>query len=128
MFKIINIENFGNLTVDSTLITVDNDIITVDTTTGADGYLFSVPYRFFSSNVKFLIYDEFNDIETIIEVEAEDVNNYMEFNFNFDFEDDKTYESKITDIDGKLIWRGKIYSTTQTDLQNYSINKNDREV
>ena len=52
----------------------------------------------------------------------------MVFSFSFNFEDDKTYESSITDMDDKLIWRGKIYSTSQTDLQNYSINKNDREV
>ena len=127
MFKVINISDFDGITVDSTIITVDNNIITVDSTSTGQ-YSFSVPYRFFSENIKFLIYDELNDIETIQTLTTEDVNNYMEFNFFFDFEDSKTYESKITDLDDKLIWRGKIFSTTQDDIQNYSINKNDREV
>lgn len=127
MFKIINISDFDGITVDSTIITVDNDIITVDAISGG-AYEFKVPYRFFDANIKFIIYDELNDIQYIQELVAQDVNNYMVFNFPFDFEDDKTYESSITDMDDKLIWRGKIYSTSQTDLQNYSINKNDREV
>lgn len=127
MFKIIKISDFDRLTVDSTLITVDNDIITVDATSGGD-YEFSVPYRFFSEEVKFIIYDELNDIEYILQPTAQDLNNYMVFNFQFDFEAEKTYESRITDLNDKLIWRGKIFATEQDDLQNYSISKNEREV
>lgn len=127
MFKVININNFDGITCDSTMITCDSDIITVDATQ-SDLYEFKVPYRFFSDDVRFIIYDESNDIEIEMELQAVEVNNYMLFNFYFDFEDDKTYESKITDMSDKLIWRGKIYATLQTDLQNYSINKTEREV
>ena len=119
MYKVIDINDFDGITVDSTLITVDN--------TGTQ-YEFRVPYRFFTENVKFIIYDELNDLEYTIDVVAEDDQGYMKFNYEFTFEDEKSYESKIVDDNGKLIWRGKLYATSQEDLQNYSINKNEREV
>ena len=55
MYKVIDINDFDGITVDSTLITVDSTLITVDNT--GTQYEFRVPYRFFTENVKFIIYD-----------------------------------------------------------------------
>ncbi len=127
MFKIININGFDSITCDSTIITVDSTVITVDMTMNGS-YEFRVPYRFFSENIKFFIYDEFNKIESELECITTDDGGYMKFFFDFNFLNNKTYESRITDVDDKLIWRGKIFATDQTDLQNYKVNKNNRDV
>jgi len=33
-----------------------------------------------------------------------------------------SFETKVLDTDDKLLWRGKIYATSQTDLENYTLN------
>jgi len=47
----------------------------------------------------------------------------MLITFQHSFEDGETYEVKVTDTNSKLIWRGKILATIQTDLENYILHK-----
>lgn len=128
--KVINIHNIGDyLTVDNTFISVDNDNITADQTLSSpETYILKVPYRFFSSDIKLVLWNEIKETETIINLEVNEENGLMVIDFNHDFLDGETYEVKITDLQDKLIWRGKILSTTQTDLENYILHKKDNGI
>jgi len=52
----------------------------------------------------------------------------MVLSFGYDFVDGETFEAKVTDLDDKLIWRGKILATNQNDLENYILHKNDNGI
>jgi len=126
--KVIKINEIGDyLTVDTTNISVDNDIITVDTTLAAhQNYILRLPYRFFTYDVNLILWDEVKELETIIPLTVTKENGAMVLSFWFDFQDGQSFEVKVLsrgdgDADGKLIWRGKIYSTTQDDLENFKL-------
>lgn len=128
--KVIKINELGDyLTVDSTLISVDNDIITVDTTQQSiEGYTLRLPYRFFTSNVKFILWNEIKEKKDILPLEVIEENGTMVLSFGYEFFDGETFEAKVTDLDDKLIWRGKILATNQNDLENYILHKNDNGI
>ena len=130
--KIIKIDtnNIGDdLTVDNTTISVDNIIISVDQTEILEPiYTLKIPYRFFSSEVKLLLWNEIKEKEIILNLTVIENNGEMILTFTNDFEDGETYEVKVTDINDKLIWRGKILSTIQTDLENYILHKVDNNI
>lgn len=128
--KVINIHNIGDyLTVDNTFISVDSENITADQTLASpEIYTLRVPYRFFSSDIKLILWNEIKETETILDLVVVEDNGLMIIDFHHDFEDGETYEVRITDLDDKLIWRGKILSTTQTDLENYILHKNDNGI
>jgi hypothetical protein len=123
--KIININSIGDdLTVDNTIISVDNDIITVDQTiSNPETYILKVPYRFFTTQVKMYLWNEIKEIDTILDLTVVEEDGIMKLEFQHDFEDAESYEVRITDTTDKLIWRGKILSTIQTDLENYILHK-----
>lgn len=123
--KVIHINGIGDdLTVDSTLISVDDTNITVDQTIlNPQDHILKVPYRFFTSNVKLVLWNEIKEIETILDLVVVEADGQMLITFQHDFEDGESYEVKVTDINSKLIWRGKILSTIQTDLENYILHK-----
>ena len=123
--KIIHIDGIGdNLTVDSTLISVDNTNITVDQTIlNPQDHILKVPYRFFTSNIKLVLWNEIKELETILDLVVVEADGQMLITFQHDFEDGESYEVKVTDNNNKLIWRGKILSTIQTDLENYILHK-----
>ena len=124
--KVIKINDFGEyLTVDNTNISVDNDIITVDATlTTQENYILRLPYRFFSSNIDFVLWDEIKEEETILPLSVTKESGAMVLSFWFDFQDGQSFEAKVLSSgDGKLIWRGKLYSTTQQDLENFKLHK-----
>lgn len=123
--KIIHINGIGDdLTVDSTLISVDDTNITVDQTIlNPQDHILKVPYRFFTSNIKLVLWNEIKEIETILDLIVVEADGEMVITFQHDFEDGESYEVKVTDSNNKLIWRGKILSTIQTDLENYILHK-----
>lgn len=123
--KVIHINGIGDdLTVDSTLISVDDTNITVDQTIlNPQDHILKVPYRFFTSNVKLVLWNEIKEVETILDLVVVETNGEMLITFQHDFEDGESYEVKVTDTNSKLIWRGKILSTIQTDLENYILHK-----
>lgn len=128
--KVIKINELGDyLTIDSTLISVDNDIITVDTTQQSiEGYILRLPYRFFTSNIKFILWNELKEKQDILPLEVIEENGTMVLSFGYEFFDGETFEAKVTDLDDKLIWRGKILTTNQNDLENYILHKNDNGI
>jgi hypothetical protein len=128
--KVIKINELGDyLTVDSTLISVDNDIITVDATQQSfTGYTLKLPYRFFTSNIKFILWNEIKEKQDILSLVVTEENGTMVLSFGYDFVDGETFEAKVTDLDDKLIWRGKILATNQNDLENYILHKNDNGI
>jgi hypothetical protein len=128
--KVIKINELGeNITVDSTLISVDSTLITVDMTAQFSGiYTLKLPYRFFSSNIKMYLWNEIKETETILELEVVEDGGTMIVDFFIEFEDGETFEVRITDLDDKLIWRGKILATLQDDLENYILHKNDNGI
>lgn len=129
MLKVIKINEIeGDLTVDTTLVSVDNTIITVDVTVIGNSYQIKLPYRFFSQDIKFVLWNEIKETESILELQVEEENGLMVINFNFDFQDADSFEAKITDLENKLIWRGKLFATTQTDLENYILHKKDNGI
>lgn len=123
--KIIHINGIGDsLTVDNTFISVDDTNITVDQTIlNPQDHILKVPYRFFTSNIKLVLWNEIKEIETILELVVVEVDGEMLITFQHDFEDGESYEVRVTDTNNKLIWRGKILSTIQTDLENYILHK-----
>lgn len=128
--KVIKINELGDyLTVDSTLISVDNDIITVDATQQSfTGYILKLPYRFFTNSIKFILWNEIKEKQDILSLEVTEENGTMVLSFGYDFVDGETFEAKVTDLDDKLIWRGKILATNQNDLENYILHKNDNGI
>lgn len=128
--KVIKINELGeNLTVDSTLISVDSTLITVDMTAQFAGiYTLRLPYRFFSSTIKMFLWNEIKETETILTLDVVEDGGIMVVEFFVEFEDGETFEVRITDLDEKLIWRGKILSTLQNDLENYILHKEDNGI
>ena len=127
--KVIKINTVdGNLTVDTDIITVDNNLITVDATIGSNNYQIKIPYRFFSSNIQLVLWNEVRELETKLDLEVTEQNGLMVVDFYYDFVDGETFEVKILDLTNKLIWRGKILATIQTDLENYILHKNDNGI
>jgi len=129
--KIINLQNIGdNLTVDNTFISVDSDLITADQTLIEPSlYTLKIPYRKFTPVVKLYIWNEIKETETIITITVGNEPGLMVLEFGYPFVDGETYEVKVlNDSNDELVWRGKILSTTQTDLENYILHKNDNGI
>jgi len=120
--KVIKIHGMiESTTADTTLITADNSTVTVDITNS--GYTLKVPYRFWATSVNLILWNELIEVETVISCVPIEENNQMKLEFDYVFIDGTTFETKIESVDGKLIWRGKILATTQTDLQNFTLNR-----
>ena len=68
--------------------------------------------------------DELKNIVTEIDITGVFYQNFLLF---IDFSDFTTIEGQSFEAevkeDGVLIYRGKVYVTTQTDLENYELNK-----
>lgn len=129
--KIINLQNIGdNLTVDNTFISVDSELITADQTLIEPSlYTLKIPYRKFTPVVKLYIWNEIKETETIITITVGNEPGLMVLEFDYPFVDGETYEVKVlNDSNDELVWRGKILSTTQTDLENYILHKNDNGI
>lgn len=133
MLRVLNInpDTTGSeieFTADNDLITIDTDIYTADQTLieiggGNGAYNLVVPYRFFEVDVKLYMINELTNEDFLTELEAYDIGNgTLVVRFSYDFEDGDSFESTIRNLDDELIWRGRIYSTDQTDLQNYKVN------
>lgn len=121
--KIIEISGTASgdyLTVDSTLITVDSTLFTADMTINPDTtYTLKVPYRFFTDDINLVLWSEIKEEETIINLVPVKEDGLMVLEFYHPFINNETFEAKVTDLNDKLIWRGKLMATTQTDLENY---------
>lgn len=125
--KIIEISGIPGgdfLTVDNNIISVDSNLYTADMTIKPDTtYFLRIPYRFFTNEVKLVLWSEIKQIETILELPALQEDGLMILEFYHQFIDNETFEVRVVDLTDKLIWRGKIMATTQTNLEDYILHK-----
>jgi hypothetical protein len=124
--KVINIQALGDyLTVDNDIISVDTIEISVDATLLAQQtHTIKIPYRNYAANVNLVLWNEIKEVETIIPIVVVSEPGLMVLNFSHAFLDGDSYEVKVLDqIDNKLVWRGKLLATIQTDLENYKLHK-----
>lgn len=129
MLKIMNIDpNYGGslieFTADNYFITADTLDYTADQTIVSGGaYRLNVPFRFFSDRVKFYMIDTLTNKHFLDEVDAINYNNgTLMIRVDYNFKSGDNFESTIRDMNDNLIWRGRIFSTDQTDLQNFKVN------
>jgi len=135
MLKVININpnwgepNISPLTVDSIDITIDSIDITADQVSISSGgttsnYDLVVPFRIFESEVNLNLKNELTNEESIIPLTALNNNDgTLKISFSFDFKEGDNFEASIKErSENKLLWRGKIYSTLKSDLQNFDLN------
>lgn len=53
---------------------------------------------------------------------------YIDFEL-FNVKDGNSYEFEVSDTSDVLMWRGNVYPTTQTDLQDFKLNRpNNRNI
>lgn len=68
--------------------------------------------------------NELKDTIETFEIPALEVGNYMILEFEKQFVEGESSEIEIFDlISNDLLYRGKSYATTQTDLENYKLTK-----
>jgi hypothetical protein len=119
---VININDLKQiyLNTDQTITEVENDNnIIIE----GDFNKISIYPRIYMDNVKVVLYDELDDEEIEEEVYTsfgdrgrQDI--YLEYLF----ENEKTYLISLLDAETEdLIWRGRLLSTDQTDIQNYNL-------
>lgn len=130
--KIIEISGIPGgdfLTVDNNIITVDSNLYTADMTINPDTtYFLRIPYRFFTNEVKLVLWSEIKQVETIYELPALQEDGLMILEFYHQFIDNETFEVRVVDLTDKLIWRGKIMATTQTNLEDYILHVVDNNI
>lgn len=119
MLRVLHI--YPGLTIDSNIETIDDMIITIDSN---GGNILKVPFREpFVANVTLIMKNEMKGTIHNYDTLAEDLGNGgMLLRFSHNFKDWDSYEAKIVE-QGKTEnkWRGRIFITDQTDLQNYKI-------
>ena len=83
-----------------------------------------IPCGYNSGVIQLFLRDELKNITTEIDITGIFYQNFQLF---IDFSDFSTIEGQSFEAevkeDGLLIYRGKIYVTAQTDLENYEMNK-----
>tara|TARA_R110000851_G_scaffold237164_2_gene390020 strand:- start:13539 stop:13844 length:306 start_codon:yes stop_codon:yes gene_type:complete len=76
-----------------------------------------------ASNVILTITDESTHLSTGISGSTVYLNGYMSVEVVYDFYEGGSYTYEVLDLSQNLLYRGKIFSTGQTDLENYNINQ-----
>jgi len=83
-----------------------------------------IPSGYNSGVIQLFLRDELKNITTEIDITGVFYQNFQLF---IDFSDFTTIEGQSFEAevkeDGILIYRGKVYVTAQTDLENYEMNK-----
>ena len=83
-----------------------------------------IPSGYNSGVIQLFLRDELKNITTEIDITSVFYQNFQLF---IDFSDFTTIEGQSFEAevkeDGILIYRGKVYVTAQTDLENYEMNK-----
>lgn len=123
--KVIKIDSpIGDfITADSTLITADSTMYTADqtSTAPANTYVLNIIPRFYANLVKVKLLNEDTSELTELECEAVEDNGKLLIEFTMELSDGQSLETTVTNMDDTLMWRGKIYATTQEDLENFTL-------
>lgn len=121
--KLVEIELIDqNLTADNGIITADTTLFTADTTQVTAQYTLKIAPRFFTDSVILTLWNEMTETSIVYNCTATTQNGYMLINYNHTFLEGQSYEANVTDLSNKLIWRGKLYATSQTDIENFTLN------
>lgn len=124
MLKVVG-NAYAFLTADSTLITADNLTWEISADSGYDNTTLRVPCRFFSTDIDFRIIEELTDnVQIFDSIPIDNGDGTLSITFSYGFKEGRTYEFNIKS-NNILISKGKIFSTDETDLENYVINKPD---
>ena len=78
--------------------------------------------RFDAPTVSIEIRDEETDTSETLTISAIYDNGYMTVEIEYPFKEAGNYTYEVSDLSERLMYRGKIFSTAQTDLQNYRTN------
>ncbi|QLG46056.1 hypothetical protein [Costertonia aggregata] len=76
--------------------------------------------RFEADTVNLSLYDELNDRTYPYQLAAIYLDGLMEVELTHTFSEGEMYSFEVSDNGDNLMYRGKIFITEQTDLQNYS--------
>jgi hypothetical protein len=126
--KVIHISDLpaGPFTVDTTLITADTTDYTADQTLyfepNQNDHVLSIIPRFYETDVKLILWNEIKETRTVLNCIAVINDGFLDVPFSYPLEEGDSLETTVTDMDDKLMWRGKIYATSQTDLENFTLN------
>jgi hypothetical protein len=121
--KLVEIDLLNqNLRADNAIKKADSTLFTADTTQITTAYQLRVAPRFFTTNVVLTLWNEIREEKQVFNLVSTQYNGYMEINFNHIFLEGESYEASINNTTGNLIWRGKLYSTSQTDIENFTLN------
>jgi hypothetical protein len=78
--------------------------------------------RFATDTVNIILTHEVKQIDFTFEKNAEYSNGIMEVEISHDFKEGENYSFQVEDVSNNLMYRGKIFITAQTDLENYKEN------
>lgn len=114
------------LRADNTNITADNTDITADSTflnEQTDTYSIYITPREYTETVDFELVNELTKERTFLEdLEVETINQLMRITFTKEgIKDNESFRAYVYSL-GDLLWRGKVFATTQTDLQKFKMN------
>lgn len=110
------------ITVDSTLIFADSTDITADTSsiaTTVNYFSIIITPKYLVEQVKIELFDELLETNTNFLCFAENFKGKMRLSFTFLVKENSSYEMTVRDLDNKVIWRGKAFTTKQNDVQNF---------
>jgi hypothetical protein len=124
--KILKLTSGTTLSVDSTLITVDSTTVTVDSTTNPfSGFSFVITSREFVAECEMIFYNELKDTTQTVTGYGSDFRGLLKLDFALDeVEENDSFQVTVNKpIIGELLWRGKAFATSQTDLENFTMTK-----
>lgn len=115
----------NGITVDSTVYTVDSTELTADMQSSGSsttsGYTIVISAREIVDIVNMEFFNELKEKTQIVTGVCEMIGNYLSINFMLDIVEGDSFQLTIKDLSDNIIWKGKAYSTAQTDLQNYTL-------
>jgi len=81
-----------------------------------------IPRFYFDGDVVLSLYNEESSVTTTYDLTPITIDGYVYINFEEAFINNSNFQIKITS-DDEIVYRGKLFITDQTDLENYQITK-----
>ena len=122
---VIKVNDFReDLTVDTIRVSVDSTLYSVDATIviNEDGLLVKFIPRYFVETCNLILRNELTDEVINLETRMIEENGLAILTFSGDISNATSFEMTVKDLEGGLIFRGKAFSTTSEDIQNYTMN------
>jgi hypothetical protein len=125
--KIIKLSSSANtITVDTTFYDVDNSELTVDSTSGDTAvYNMLITPREFVEECNLIFYNELTDLTQTVSGSCAEYLSSVAVSFSLPIikENDSFQVTATKLVTNELLWRGKAFATSQTDLENFSMTK-----